>query len=124
MHGMVEGADSDGARHVASQRCGQCGSADGLVAHVGDDESGTVGEQLRVGLDEVLEVADGLFFPLDEELHPDRRTAPEGAQCARVDDDPRLVVGRASAVDAPISAVVGVHGSVSQPWASGAGWTS
>ena len=83
------------------------------VAHVADDEQ-VAREQLRVRLDERLEVALGLLHPLQDELEGARRLAVEDAQGAQVRDQPALVVGGATTVD-PAVVLAGRGPRVARP---------
>ena len=98
VHREFQGPDPDGAGDLAAQRGGQRRPADGLVAHVGDDKGVTV-EHLGVGVDEILQVADGLLLALDENLDADRDVTAQRLQGAGVDDQSGLVVGGAATVD-------------------------
>ena len=61
------------------------------------------GQQLAVLRDQIGEmVRTDLLLAFDDHLDPHRRSSPEGPDCAGVGDDPRLVVGGAPPVEAPV----------------------
>ncbi len=88
---------------VAAQGLAQRRLAEAPVAAVGDHHH--VGaHQLRVGVDHLQEVlAAVLLGALDQHLHAHGRLEAERPQRGEVADDPRLVVGRAAAVQAPVA---------------------
>ena len=89
---VLQGAHADHAGHVATQSGAEDRLADRQVAHVTHDEDVAL-EQLRVSLDERLEVALGLLHPLEDQLDRAGRLAVEDPQGAQVGHQPSLVVG-------------------------------
>src|SRR6476469_10378528 len=106
---MLKGAHLDDAGDVAS-KCGrEDGVTDSEVAHVADDEQ-VAGEQLRMGLDERLQVALRLLHALEDQLDGAGRLPVEDAHRPEVCDETADVVGGTASVDAPVGLAGGGPG--------------
>ena len=103
MHGLVEHADLDDARHDTAQGRRQRRLAQAPVAAVGDDDR-VAGEALALLLEVGAQVlGPGLLLALDEHRDADRRLSLKGAQRREVRDHAGLVVRAAAAEEAPVA---------------------
>ena len=97
---MRERAHLDVHPDQAAQAGRERRDADVPVSRVGDDDD-VRGQPVAVLAQQIGEGLGGdLLLALDEEPHGDRQVIAQGAERAHVHRDPRLVVGRAPAVEA------------------------